>query len=192
MGPLTQELLNFIHAEVYRYRDEPFTLASGRKSQHYFNCKKITLDPDPLALLARVIIDEYLPDADLATPAAVGGLTLGADPIAYALALEYQRRGRTVYPLVARKEAKDHGTGRQVEGEVERVAEILVLDDVITTGGSTLKAVQAFRAVGLRVDRALCIVDREEGGLENLADADVELMALFKKSTFQSDERSGD
>ena len=192
MATQSEELLQFIHEHVYRYRQEPFTLASGRQSRHYFNCKKITLAPAPLRLLARVIIEETLPNLSLPEPEAVGGLTLGADPIAYAVALEYFTRGRTVYPLVARKEAKDHGTGRQVEGEVERISGLLVLDDVITTGGSTLKAVAAFRKVGLRVDRALCIVDREEGGRENLAAEGVELLSIFKKSDFQSEERSGD
>lgn len=192
MEKLTQELLNFIHANVYRYRAEPFTLASGKRSRHYFNCKKITLSPKPLSLLARVLIDEFLPSIGAAEPGAVGGLTLGADPIAYALSLEYLSRGKTVYPLVARKEAKDHGTGRQVEGELDEVSAVLVLDDVITTGGSTLKAVRAFRAAGLEVTRALCIVDREEGGSENLGAENVELLSLFKKSDFQTADRGED
>ncbi len=191
-GRLTKELLRFIHEHVYRYRPEPFTLASGRTSHHYFNCKKITLSPEPLRLLVRVLVQEKLPETHPIPPQAVGGLTLGADPIAYALALEFLNQGRLVYPLVARKEAKDHGTGRQVEGEVEQVQSVLVLDDVITTGGSTLKAVAAFRAAGLETRQALCIVDRQEGGREALAAEGIELLSLFTKEQFQTVDRTGE
>lgn len=181
---MTAELRDLARPLIYRYSEKPFLLASGASSHHYFNCKSITLHPERLRLLARVICDETMPAAGLSVPAAVGGLTLGADPICYAVSLYYWEKGKLVYPLIVRKEAKGHGTGRQIEGEVESVREVIVMDDVITTAGSTLKAVEALRGAGLSVKNAVCIVDREEGGRENLAKAGIELFSVFRKSEF--------
>lgn len=183
MGPLARELFEKSRNLIYQFREEPFILASGRKSRHYFNCKKVTLYPDRLALLARTLRDEVIPGAGL-SPAAVGGLTLGADPIGISLALAYIEKGRTVYPLIVRKEAKGHGTGQRIEGAWQEVSEVLVLDDVITTAGSTLNAVSAFREAGLQVKDAVCIINREEGGEDALRDAGIRLHSVFKKSDF--------
>lgn len=183
-GPLSRELFQAARSGIYRYSEEPFLLASGRKSHHYFNCKKITLVPANLRLLARAIRDEIIPAENLPDPRATGGLTMGADPIAYALSLAYLERGLTVYPLIVRKEAKGHGLGRRIEGEAEGVREVLVLDDVITTAGSLLKAVQAFRNSGLVVRYAVSIVDRQEGGREALEREGIRLFSLFRKSDF--------
>ena len=168
------------------YREEPFTLASGKMSHHYFNCKKITLHPARLSLLATAIRDELLPAHGLVLPKAAGGLTLGADPIAYAFSLACHEKGHLCMPVVVRKEAKGHGTGRQIEGDLTDIDEVLVFDDVITTAGSTLKAVAALREAGKQVTTAVCIVDREEGGREALSAEGVQLIALFKKSDFSS------
>lgn len=127
--------------------------------------------------------DEVIPAAGGA-PAAVGGLTLGADPIGISLSLAYNEQGRTVYPLIVRKEVKVHGTGQRIEGAWQDVSEVLVLDDVITTAGSTLSAVTAFREAGLIVKDAVCIVNREEGGEEALREAGIRLHSVFKKSDF--------
>jgi orotate phosphoribosyltransferase len=183
MGPLARELFEKSRDLIYQFREEPFILASGRKSRHYFNCKKITLHPARLALLARVLRDEVIPAAG-AAPAAVGGLTLGADPIGISLSLAYNDKGMTVYPLIVRKEVKAHGTGQRIEGAWQEVTEVLVLDDVITTAGSTLSAVNAFREAGLLVKDAVCIVNREEGGEEALREAGIRLHSVFKKSDF--------
>ena len=183
-GELSRKLLELSRGEIYNYREEPFTLASGARSHHYFNCRKITLYPERLALLARAIRDEVLPGEGLEDIPAAGGLTLGADPIAVALALSYQEQGRTLFPLIVRKEAKGHGLGRKIEGEWEGAERVLALDDVITTGGSTLKAVFALREAGLEVSSAVCVVDREEGGAEALRNEGVELYSVFKKSDF--------
>ncbi len=185
MGPLAQQLFADASAEVYRYSSEPFKLASGQLSHHYFNCKRITLTPARLALLARVFCDEVIPQSGPA-PEAAGGLTLGADPIAYAVSLAYLAKGQTVYPLIVRKEAKEHGLARRIEGEYQLVKEVLLIDDVVTTAGSSLKAVEAFRAAGLTVRRCICIVDREEGGREALKAAGIDLFAVFKKSDFSA------
>ena len=181
---LTQKLFQQVKGDIYRFSKEPFTLASGQQSQHYFNCKKITLIPDRLLLLADALKKELIPSFQSMIPQAVGGLTLGADPISYALSLSYLNDGKTVFPLIVRKEAKGHGTGKQIEGELEGISEVLVLDDVITTAGSTLKAVNAFRNAGIRVEQAVCIVDRQEGGREALAEEGIALHSLFLKSDF--------
>jgi orotate phosphoribosyltransferase len=170
---------------IYQYRSEPFLLSSGGESNHYFNCKKITMVPDLLHRLACVFRDEVLPRVGYPEgPPAAGGLTLGSDPIAFALSLAYLEQGRTVYPIVVRKESKGHGTGRQIEGEAELVSEVVLLDDVVTTGGASLKAVHALRSAGLIVRNALCVVDRQEGGYEALKAEGVELHGLFRKSDF--------
>lgn len=176
-------LFSWMKSFAYRYSETPFLLASGKESQHYFNCKEITLHPERLSLLAEVLVDEIFPSLP-GDFQAVGGLTLGADPIAYALSLEFQKRGKTVYPLIVRKEAKDHGTGKQIEGFLSEVKTCVVLDDVITTGGSTLKAIQALRKNGIVVNQGICILDREEGGKSILTQEGVQMLSLFRKSDF--------
>ena len=184
-GTSSQKLLDLAGSEIYQYRKEPFELASGNMSNHYFNCRKITLHPERLALLIQVIHDSLLPEENLYDTPAIGGMTMGADPIILGLALKYQSRGKSVFPLIVRKEAKGHGMGRQIEGEWEAVKSVLAIDDVITTGGSTIKAIKAFREAGLEVNSAICIVDREEGGTEALAAEGVKLYSVFKKRNFK-------
>lgn len=133
--------------------------------------------------MAEAILEEIFPSLKR-FPEAVGGLTLGADPIAYALSLAAHSRGKIVYPLIVRKESKEHGLKKRIEGEFERVKSALVVDDVITTAGSTLKAVAALREAGLIVEEAVCIVDREEGGREALEREGILLHSLFRKSDF--------
>ena len=183
-------LFLLMQEKVYRYNEEPFTLASGKKSHHYFNCKEILLHPDRLVLLGEYLVNYFLPKNQL-EPQAVGGLTMGADPICYAVALSFQKINKIVYPLVVRKEAKDHGTKKLVEGSISSIQSCLVVDDVITTGGSTLKAVEALRASGITVDQGICILDREEGGYEALKQAGVTMYPIFKKSDFITDISKG-
>jgi orotate phosphoribosyltransferase len=180
---LKSQLLTWMKSYVYRYSESPFRLASGLESHHYFNCKEITLHPERLALLADCFIEELIPK--LPGPFdCLGGLTLGADPISYALALGFQKRGKLIFPLVVRKEAKGHGTGQQIEGFWKEAKQCLVIDDVITTGGSTIKAVNALRASGIEVTKGICILDREEGGKEALEKVGVHMESLFKKADF--------
>lgn len=171
-------------ADVHQFRLEKFRLSSGSESHHYFDCRRITLHPGRLALLAGALIDEVFPSVGIPVPEAVGGMTMGADPLTLALALSFAERGRVVYPLIVRKEAKGHGLARRIEGERDAVSQVLALDDVITTGASTLRAVEAFREAGLDVDTAVCVVDRQEGGREALAAEGVTLFSVFKKSDF--------
>jgi len=180
---LKPQILEWMKKYSYRYSETPFRLASGLESHHYFNCKEITLHPERLAKLADCMIDELIPKMPGSFDS-LGGLTLGADPLSYALSLAYHQRNRLIYPLIVRKEAKGHGTGQQIEGFWKEVKQCLVIDDVITTGGSTIKAVNALRAAGIEVTKGICILDREEGGKEALEKIGVHMESLFKKADF--------
>lgn len=184
MSEKRKKLFEISKNEIYKYRDEPFQLSSGGTSNYYFNCRKITLIPDRLSLLCEIIRDEILigPDSELTD--AIGGLTMGADPVAFALSLAYLQKGKTVYPLIVRKEAKSHGLGRKIEGEIDKVKNLILLDDVVTTAGSGIKALEAFRESGITVKTAVCVIDREEGGTEALSEKGVKLLSVFKKSDF--------
>jgi orotate phosphoribosyltransferase len=184
MIDLKQKLFSLVKDYAYRYSEQEFTLASGKKSNHYFNCKEIILVPDRLSILAEYIVKVHIPSLIKNTPQSVGGLTLGADPISYSVSLEYFKQNEIVYPLIVRKEAKDHGTKKEIEGQIVKVKSCLVVDDVITTGGSTLKAVQALRRAGIEVKQGICILDREEGGKETLLQEGVEMFPIFLKKDF--------
>lgn len=158
LDTLKAELLPVVRAVVKR---GTFTLASGKTSSIYFDARQVTLASRGARLVARVVLEMIREDrAD-----AVGGLTLGADPIAGAVAALSDDAGRPVQGFIVRKEVKQHGTGKVVEGpDLPAKARVVVVDDVVTTGGSTLKAVQALRDAGYEVVRSVCVVDRDEGG----------------------------
>ncbi len=157
------------------YRRGQFTLASGRSSEHYVNCKPVSLSGLGLALLGQLLLPHVEPDA-----VAVAGLTLGADPLVSAVALRAALVGRPLDALIVRKEAKGHGTGAWLEGPLPaQGASITVLEDVVTSGGSALKAVRQLRQEGYKVRRVVAIVDRQEGGGAALAEAGLELHSLF-------------
>jgi orotate phosphoribosyltransferase len=158
------------------YRHGSFTLASGRSSNHYVNCKPVSLSGEGLALLGEQLLAEVEAEA-----AAVAGLTLGADPLVSAVALQAALAGRALDALIVRKEAKGHGTGAWLEGPLPPTGStITVLEDVVTTGGSSLKAVTQLRQAGYAVNRVVAIVDRQEGGLEAMTAAGLELRSLFQ------------
>src|SRR5437867_9949625 len=126
-------------AEVLRERSVlrgKFTLASGRESPYYLDCRKTTLDPEGATLVGRCIL--ALIDREGIRPAAVGGLTLGADPIAAAVAVLSWQSGRPIPAFLVRKSAKDHGTGRRIEGWLPKGRPALIVEDVVTSGGSSL------------------------------------------------------
>src|SRR5262245_51312162 len=143
-----------------------FTLASGRESTWYLDCRKTTLDPEGATLVGRCILDRI--DREGIQPAAVGGLTLGADPIAAAVAVVSWQAGRPIPAFIVRKSAKDHGTGRRIEGWLPEGKPVLIVEDVVTSGGSSLEAIAAVEQAGATVAGIVAIVDREEGGAEAL------------------------
>ena len=166
-------LLSLLAALAYRHGQ--FTLASGRTSDHYVNCKPVSLSGEGLALLGRLLLPLVEPAA-----AAVAGLTLGADPLVSAVALQAALAGRALDALIVRKEAKGHGTGAWLEGPLPAEGALLtVLEDVVTSGGSALKAVNQLRQAGYQVRRVVAIVDRQEGGEAALTEAGLELRSLF-------------
>ncbi len=157
------------------YRHGTFTLASGRSSDHYVNCKPVSLSGEGLALLGEQLLTQVESEA-----VAVAGLTLGADPLVSAVALHAALAGRALDALIVRKQAKGHGTGAWLEGPLPPAGStVTVLEDVVTTGGSSLKAVTQLREAGYQVNRVVTIVDRQEGGLEAMTAAGLELRSLF-------------
>ena len=144
-----------------------FTLVSGKKSSFYFDSKKTTLLAEGAYLVAREVL-RTLREAGIQADA-IGGMTLGADPIVCPVAALSQIDGPPLHAFIVRKQAKEHGTGRRIEGNLAPGSRVVVVDDVVTTGGSTLQAIEAAEDAGHRVVAVLCLVDREEGGSEKLS-----------------------
>lgn len=145
-----------------------FTLASGKKSSYYINSKKVLFHGEAVALLGDLLY-EALRDLDLQ---AVGGLEVGAIPMATAAVLRFQQAGRTLEGFFVRKQAKGHGSQERLEGQVMTGDRVAVLDDVLTTGESVVQAIAAVEARGATVARVVCIVDRLQGARERLAGYD--------------------
>jgi orotate phosphoribosyltransferase len=161
-------------------RTGEFTLASGARSNLYIDARMTTMSPDGLALigpLALMTISEagWKPDS-------VGGLTLGADPISYAIAYASAQTGSPVRAFTVRKEAKVHGTGKLIEGPFNPSDKVVVVEDVITTGGSALKAIDAIANAGASVLGVVSLVDREEGGRERIESAGYTVRSLVRAS----------
>lgn len=155
-----------------------FVLASGKRSTLYIDARLTTMSPEGLALIGPLGLSA-LEQAEWGVQS-VGGLTLGADPIAYAISFVSARTRAPVRAFTVRKEAKSHGTGKRIEGPFERGDRVAIIEDVITTGGSALRAVEAVREAGGAVAGVLALVDREEGGREALEAAGLEVLALTR------------
>jgi len=163
---MRRRLLDLILEYAFQYSETPrFKLAHGGTSRFYFNCKRITLDPEGQYLIGNLAF-ETLRDLEIK---AVGGLTLGADAIATATAYSSWLRGRPIQSFIVRKTSKDHGIIAPIEGKVTAGDRVTVVDDVVTTGGSTIQAISACRQAGLEVVGVLALVDRQEmNGRENI------------------------
>lgn len=157
-----------------------FTLASGRSSTLYIDARLTTMSPEGLTIIGSVGL-HALRDAQWDVEA-VGGLTLGADPIAYAIAYTSAGTDRPIRAFTVRKEAKSHGMGRLIEGPFQSGDRVAVIEDVITTGASAIRAVQAVKAAGGKVIGVLALVDRELGGREALETEGLEVIALTTAS----------
>jgi orotate phosphoribosyltransferase len=144
-----------------------FTLASGKKSTFYFDSKRTTLLSDGAWLTAREIL-RLIREKGIRADA-IGGLTLGADPIVCPVAALSHTEGPKLRAFIVRKEAKEHGTGRRIEGNLPKGSRVIIVDDVVTTAGSTIKAIEAAEADGHTVAAVICLVDREEGGAAKLS-----------------------
>jgi orotate phosphoribosyltransferase len=157
-----------------------FTLASGRESDFYVDARLTTMSPEGLALIGPVALRVLADSGWLAD--SVGGLTLGADPISYAISYASASTARPLRAFTVRKEPKGHGTGKLVEGPFQSGDRVVIIEDVITTGGSALKAAAAVSAAGGRVLGVLALVDREEGGREAIEAAGYSVRSLVRAS----------
>lgn len=162
------------------FRTGEFTLSSGRTSRYYVDARTTTMSAEGQALIGALALSA-LDEAGL-EPDAVGGLTMGADPIAYAIAHRSYLDGRATDAFSVRKQAKEHGRGRRIEGAEVEGRGVVVIEDVITTGGSALEACAAVEAAGGRILAVLALVDREEGGREALEQAGHRVVALIRLS----------
>ena len=175
---MKEELLDLL--KEYAYKKGEYKLSSGKTSEHYVNCKPVTLSGRGLTLTSLLMLKEVNTNV-------VGGLTLGADPLVSGVSLVSALDGRLVNALIVRKEAKGHGTQAWIEGLLPpEGTHVTVLEDVITTGGSSIKAVEKLRDAGYVVDRVVAIVDRQEDGEADIAmkEAGLELRSLFSLRDF--------
>ena len=182
MDQKKRQLLQLLKEKSFKYRpDPPFKLASGRESPYYIDCRPTTFSAQGLALVGEIIF-EMIKDLPVQ---AIGGLTLGADPLAHAVALISYQKGRPINSFTVRKEAKEHGTGGLVVGDVRPGDRVVILEDVITTGGSAIQAVTAALDFGLEVTKVIVLVDREEGGKEAVENVVPQVEAVFTLSQFK-------
>ena len=171
---MKEELLELLKKDAYKKGE--FTLSSGKTSEHYVNCKPVTLSGRGLTLASLLMLMYVETDV-------VAGLTLGADPLVSGVSLVSALDRRLVNGLIIRKEAKGHGTQAWIEGPLPKEGtKITVLEDVTTTGGSAIKAVEKLREAGYVVDRVVTIIDREDGADALMKETELELCSIFKLS----------
>lgn len=169
---MSSALVDLIRTKALASGD--FTLASGKRASFYLDCRKVTLDARGARLIGAGMLDLLRDDL----PPLVGGMAIGADPITAAILTTAGIQGLDLRGVMVRKEAKQHGTGQFVEGPFVAGEEVAIVEDVVTTGGSSLLAIERCEAVGLKVRRVLAIVDRLEGGREAFAARGYELTTL--------------
>ena len=171
---IRKDHLTFLAQKSYKFGD--FSLSSGKRSSHYVNCKPVSLSGKGLVSISSLLLSHI----DL-NVLGVAGLTLGADPLVSGVVMLAAQQKRELSGLIVRKEAKGHGTGAWLEGPLPPKGSLItVLEDVVTTGGSSLKAVNQLRKEGYLVEKVVTIVDREEGGEFAMNEAGLNLVSLFK------------
>jgi len=176
-----KRLEELIKERALKVADEPiFKLSSGKMSNYYLDLRTITLDPEGGFVIGNIIFD-MIKDKN---PDAIGGLTLGADPIAYATSIISFIKNKPIKPFVVRKEPKGHGTGKQIEGNLKPGENVFIVEDVVTTAGSSLKAAKVVKEFGANILGIIAIVDREEGGEENIKKEGFNFYPIFKVSDF--------
>src|ERR1051326_5711335 len=188
MASARQQLLRLLAEKSFRLGQ--FTLSSGAHRDYYIDCRATTLDAQGARLTGRAAPDEIA--ARGWKPEASGGLTLGADPIVISVAVLSAETKSPIHGFLVRKQEKQHGTGQKIEGFQKRGAKVVIVDDVCTTGGSTVQAIEAARAAGMEVVGAMCLVDREEqNGRANVekAAAPAPFVALFTTSESREQHR---
>ena len=174
MTDTRQQLIDYISAEAVFHGD--FTLTSGKKATYYVDLRKVSLDHRVAPLIGQVMLDLI---ADIPDVFAVGGMTMGADPVAAAILHQGAARGATYDAFVVRKEPKDHGRGRQVEGPDLEGKRVIVLEDTSTTGGSPLAAIEALEKAGAVIAAVAVVVDRSTGAKEVIEGAGYRYLAAL-------------
>lgn len=165
----------------FAYKEGDFVLSSGQRSTYYINCKPVTLDPNGALAVGRLLLNKLPRDTQ-----AVAGLTLGADPIVSAVSVVSAYENRPLPALIIRKEAKGHGTMAYIEGPtLVPGAKVVVLEDVVTTGQSALKAVERLRGAGYSVEQVIALVDRQQGGAELYQSVGLKFEAVFSIGDIQ-------
>ena len=171
-----ERLLELLQEKSLEVR--PVTLSSGKTSDYYLDCKRVTLSPEGAYLTAKLMLDMIWPDVS-----AVGGLTLGADPIVSSISVLSHIQGRGLAGLIVRKEPKKHGTMNYVEGpSLEIGAKVAVVEDVVTSGASLQRAIDRIAAAGYQPVQALTIMDRQEGGRAAVESRGFALQAIFTRN----------
>lgn len=180
---LRQHLLDLFCQLAYQEGD--FVLSSGQRSSYYINGKQVTLHPQGALAIGRILLPLLPKDTQ-----AVAGLTLGADPIVTAVSVVSVYENRPLPALIIRKEAKGHGTKAYIEGpNLPDNAYVVVLEDVVTTGQSAMKAVERLRQANYKVDRVIALVDRQQGGAQLYASAGLEFQSVFSIEEIQARSR---
>ena len=174
-----ERLKELIKERALKVADKPvFKLSSGKMSNYYLDLRNITLDPEGGYIIGNLIFEMIKGK----NPDGIGGLTLGADPISYATAMISYINKQPIKPFVVRKEPKGHGAGKQIEGNVKEGDKVFIVEDVVTTAGSSLKAAKVSKEKGLQILGIITIVDREEGGEENIKREGFQFFPIFRVS----------
>lgn len=172
-------LKSLLLLKAFKYNKEPvFKLNSGKTSHIYVDCKMVTLSSQGLRLIGPLIYNMIRP----LSIKGIGGLTLGADPIAIATTMAAGQDNQRITSFVVRKEIKGHGTKKYIEGDLNSGDKVVIVDDVITTGASTIQAIDKAEEFGLRIVKVIALIDREEGGRENISERGYDVQSLFTKS----------
>ena len=179
---MKQRLINLILERSFKFTRKPtFKLASGKMSNFYFNCKPTTLSAEGKFLIGNLLYELIRKEKTWKAVKAIGGLTLGADPVANAIAYTSYLKQMPLEAFVVRKEPKKHGTMLWIEGYVKKGDKVLIVEDVITTGGSTINAITRAKICGLKVMGVVVLIDRQEGGREAVETLDIPFKALLTK-----------
>ncbi len=181
------KLFALLFQRAFRYSEEPtFKLTSGKMSSFYIDCKKVSLDPEGAFLIGQQIFDriKQLPVEG------VGGMTLGADPIATAVSLVSLLKNKPIPAFIVRKEPKGHGSEQQIEGDLKPGAKVVVVEDVVTTGGSTVRTMEVLKKAGHSVLKVISLIDRKEGGGERITGEGAGFESLFTIDDFIREAKS--
>lgn len=184
---MKQRLIELIIERTFRFTDKPtFKLASGNMSSFYFNCKPTTLNAEGMYLVGHLMYD-LIKGRKSWKAKGIGGLTLGADPVANAIAYTSYIKDAPLESFVVRKEPKKHGTMLWVEGNVKEGDKVVIVEDVITTGGSSIKAIDRAKKCGLEILGVAVLIDRQEGGREAIEALGIPVQVLLtKEEIFES------